>query len=299
MRSRVSVIIPAFNAEEYVAETIESVLAQTRAADEIIAVDDGSTDGTLEVLRRFSPAVTALSKQNGGPASARNLAIRHSTGDLIAFLDCDDLWMPDKLEKQVGYLDEHPRTGLLFSEADMFSESGGKKVRHSTIGWTADPTFRQLLFGDFIPNSTVVIRRECVDRVGYQNESLELIAVEDYEYWMRIARHFVMAGMAEPLAMYRLRDGNLMGEGSDIDKGLNLALRAIEEIERQYPEMWRETGVGKSELFARMHVRAGFAWKQRGEWGNCLRHYAGALGLSMHPRVFRWIAAATLLRRWS
>lgn len=299
MRSRVSVIIPAFNAEDFVAETIESVLAQTRAADEIIAVDDGSTDGTLEVLRSFGPDVAVLSKPNGGPASARNLAIRHSTGDLLAFLDCDDLWMPEKLEKQIRYLDEHPQTGLLFSEAVMFSESDGKQIDHGTIGWTVDPTFRQLLFGDFIPNSTVVIRRGCVDRVGYLNESRDLIAVEDYEYWMRIARHFEMAGIAEPLAMYRLRDGNLMGDGSDIDKGLNLALRAIEEIERQYPEMWSETGVRKGELFARLHVRAAFAWKQRGEWLNCLKKYVEALGMSMHPRVFRWIAAATLLRRWS
>ncbi|QQS44845.1 MAG: glycosyltransferase [Acidobacteriota bacterium] len=299
MRSRVSVIIPAYNAEAFVVETIESALAQTRPADEIIAVDDGSTDRTLDVLRRFEPSIVVLTKPNGGPASARNTAIRRAAGEYLAFLDCDDLWAPEKLEKQVAYLDRHPQVGLLFSEAIMFSEEAGRKVEMSPIGYTADPTFRQLLYGDFIPNSTVVIRRSCVEKVGLLNESRELIGVEDYEYWMRIARFFEMAGMPEPLAMYRIREGNLMGEGGDIEKGLVLSMRALREIERQFPGMWSETGVDRNLLFARLFIRAGFAWKQKGEWSECLRKYAGALRISLRPRVFRWIIAATLLRRWS
>ncbi len=292
-------IIPAYNAQQYVAETIESVLAQTLPADEVIAVDDGSSDGTFEVLKSYEPSITVLAKQNGGPASARNAAIRHSTGEYLAFIDSDDLWLPDKIEKQVAYLDAHPQVGLLFAEAIMFADENGERVFRDKIGYTGDPNFRQLLFGDFIPNSTVIIRRSCVEQVGYLNESPELIAVEDYEYWMRIARSFEMAGLSEPLAMYRIRQGNLMGDGADIDKGLMLSMRAIREIERQFPRMWSETGVDRNLLFARLFIRAGFAWKQKGNWTECLRKYADALRISLKPRVFRWIIAASLLKRWS
>ncbi len=299
MNPRFSVIIPAYNAEKYLAQTIESVFSQTDQSYEVIVVDDGSTDRTLQILRSFEPRIKVLSKPNGGPASARNAAIKNSSGDYLAFLDSDDLWMPGKLEKQAAFLEKNPKIGLLFGEALMFSEEKGEKVIQSKIGYTEDPSFCRLLFGDYIPNSTVVIRRECVDRVGLLNEKRELIAVEDYEYWMRIARSFPMAGLPEPLAYYRIREGNLMGDGSDIDRGLNLSLAAIEEVEKLFPGMWEECRVDRNRLFARLQIRAGFAWKRRGDLNQCLRRYLKALSFSRHPRVFRWMIAATLLKRWS
>ncbi|MBK6798516.1 MAG: glycosyltransferase [Acidobacteria bacterium] len=299
MNPEVSVIIPAYNAEKFVAETISSVLAQSYADYEIIVVDDGSTDGTLAVLKSFEPKIKVFTKPNGGPASARNLAIRNSSGRFIAFLDCDDLWVENKLEQQVAFFKSHPEMGLVFSQAQMFIETGGEKIIRSTIGYTADPTLRQLLFGDYIPNSTVMIRRECVDSAGLLNESMDLIAVEDYEYWMRIAHSFKMAGIAKPLALYRIREGNLMGEGRDIDKGLRLSIAAISETERLFPQIWQECKVDRGELFARLHIRAGFAWKKRGKLLEACRKYLAALSCSMHPRVFRWIVAATILRHWS
>jgi glycosyltransferase involved in cell wall biosynthesis len=299
MNPKFSVIIPAYNTENFVAQTIRSVFAQTDQNYEIIAVDDGSTDGTLQALREFEPRIKVLTKPNGGPASARNLAIKHSTGEYIAFLDSDDLWVKHKLEVQGAYLDRHPSVGLLFSEVLMFSEVDGRRKVHSKEGYTGDPTFYQLLFGNFIPNSTVVIRRACIDRVGWLNESPELIAVEDYEYWMRIARTCPLVGLSKPLAYYRIRDGNLMGDGKDIDKRLKLFMAVIEEIEKSYPRMWEEQQVDRSLLLARLHVRAGFAWKLRGLYGESLRRFAQALTYSRKPRVLRWIVAATLLKRWS
>lgn len=299
VQPRVSVVIPAYNAEDYIAATIESVLAQTYQNHEIIVVDDGSTDRTLQVLRNIELRIKVLAKTNGGPASARNLAINNSVGEFIAFLDSDDLWTPDKLAEQIAFLDLHPEVGLLFGEALMFNEINGEKVIQQKIGYTGDPTFRQLLFGDFIPNSTVIIRRACVERIGLLNESRDLIAVEDYEYWMRIARAFPMAGIAKPLAYYRIHEGNLMGDGGNIDRGHDLAITAIKEIERQFPQMWEETQVDRNLLFAKLQIRAAFAWKERGQWRECLKHVARALKISRNPRVFRWIIAASLLKRWS
>ncbi len=297
--SRVSVIIPCFNAAEFVAATIESVLRQTRPAAEILAIDDGSTDETLAVLAGFGDRIRVLRKKNGGPATARNVGIRHATGDYLAFLDSDDLWEEDKLARQLAEFEAHPETGLLFSEAWMFREVAGERLPLRRIGYTGDPSFRQLLFGDYIPNSTVIIRRELVEAVGLLNERRELIGVEDYEYWMRIGRHHQLRGLAEPLAWYRIREGNLMGAGEDIDKGLRLAMAALGEIEQADPQIWQDQGVDRARLFARLHLRAGHAWKRRGEWRRWLVHNVAAWRHCHAPRVWRWMVAAALLRRWS
>lgn len=299
MKPKVSVIIPAYNAERYLAETVRSVLDQTYGDYEVIVVDDGSNDGTLGVARSLEPRIKTLTKSNGGPASARNLAIKNSQGDYIAFLDSDDLWMKDKLEEQVALLEKNPTLGLVYGEALMFTGNNGELKIRDKIGFTADPSFRSLLFGDYIPNSTVVIRRACADQVGLLNESRGLIGVEDYEYWMRVAKHFTIAGISRPLAYYRIREGNLMGDGSDINKGLNLSIAAIREIERLYPNLWEEHQIDREMLLARLHIRAGFAWKRKNDWGQCAIKFREALNHSSSPRVFRWMAAAMLLKRWS
>lgn len=299
MKPRVSVVIPAYNAEKYLAETLQSVFAQSYSDYEVIVVDDGSIDGTLQTMKSFEPRIKALSKINGGPASARNLAINNSNGEYIAFLDSDDLWMEEKLQLQVEFLDSNPDVGLLYGEALMFSGDGDEKRIEGRIGYTGDPSFRLLLYGDFIPNSTVMIRRACIEKVGLLNESRELVAVEDYEYWMRVARLFPIAAISKPLAYYRLRDGNLMGDGRDIDKGLSLSIAALRAMERLHPNVWDEQSVDRERLFARLHVRAAFAWKQRRDWIATVRYFFKALKYSAHPRVFRWILAAMLLKRWS
>jgi glycosyltransferase involved in cell wall biosynthesis len=296
---RVSVIIPCHNMAAYLAETIGSVLAQTYPAAEILVIDDGSTDESRAVAASFGPCVSLHTKPNGGPASARNLGMSLAQGTYLAFLDGDDLWHPEKLARQVARMEANPELSLLFSEAWMFRDVEGTRHLLRQIGYTGDPTFRQLLFGDFIPNSTVLLRRSVVEEVGWLNEDRGLIGVEDYEYWMRIAHRRVMEGIAEPLGFYRLREGNLMGDGSDIEKGLRLVLAALSSIEARLPGMWEETGVDREALRARLHIRAGFAWKQRYAWGAALGHYREALRHWPHPRVLRWILAASLLQRWS
>lgn len=306
-RPRVSVIIPCYNAAPYIGATIESVLAQTLPAAEIVVVDDGSRDDSLAVLAGFGERVRILTRPNGGPAAARNMAIAHASGDFIAFLDSDDLWEPEKLARQMAEFSAHPETGLVFSEAVMFREENGERTALQRIGYTGDPTFRQLLFGDYIPNSTVVVRREVIEATGPLNESRELVGAEDYEYWMRIALRHRLRGIPASLAWYRIRPGNLMGAGEDIEKGLRLAKLALEAVEAReqsiWPSIWEAHDVDRAQLFARLHLRAGHAWRQRGAWRRWLGHNLAALAHCRQPqttpRILRWMIAAAVLRRWS
>jgi glycosyltransferase involved in cell wall biosynthesis len=295
---KVSVIIPAYNTEGYLAETIRSVLDQTYDDFEVIVVDDGSSDGTLALARSFEPRITVLTKPNGGPASARNLAIRNSRGDYIAFLDSDDLWMKDKLEEQVALLERNPEVGLVYGQALMFRQNNGELNVSEKIGFTCDPSFRLLLQGNYIPNSTVMVRRVCINKVGLLNEARALIGVEDYEYWLRITKHFAMSGIGRPLIYYRVREGNLMGDSKET-KTPRLYIAALREMERLYPRLWEECELDRQKLFAKFHIRAGFAWKQKGEWKQLATEFREALRYSSKPRVFRWMVAAMLLKRWS
>lgn len=117
---QVSVIIPAYNREKYLGPALQSVLDQTRPADEIIVVDDGSSDGTVEVARSFGDRVRCLSGAHGGASRARNLGVHASRGDLLAFLDSDDLWVPEKLENQCRHLDLHAATDMVFGHLQTF-----------------------------------------------------------------------------------------------------------------------------------------------------------------------------------
>lgn len=121
MSPRVSVLIPTYNYGAFLPAAIESVLAQTYTDYEVIVLDDGSTDHTAQIVAAY-PQVRYLYQENAGIAAARNRLLDEARGEFAAFLDADDLWMPEKLERQVSYLDRHPECSILFTEAKNFSE---------------------------------------------------------------------------------------------------------------------------------------------------------------------------------
>ena len=170
---RISTFIAVYNAERYVASAIESVLAQTLPAHEVIVVDDGSTDGTGEVLRRFGSKIRCLSQQNSGPARALNAAMAVSAGDAFAFLDCDDLWTPEKLEIQSATLASDPNLEAVFAYAQQF------------VSPDLDPEIaRKYVVPDRpqpgIHKNTLLIRREAFERIGRFDESLK---ASDFVEW--------------------------------------------------------------------------------------------------------------------
>lgn len=212
----VSVIMPAFNAEKFIGASIESVIAQTYSQWELIVVDDGSRDKTSDIVNGFASSDKRIKyyfQNNKKLARARNAGIRHSTGQLVAFLDSDDLWLEDKLRLQVKTLLE-TNSDLVFSDGFMFSDDN---VTDETFSFTTiagkfvGPEWYDVLIKrNRIPVLSVLVRRDVLDQVDCFDENPDYYGVEDYELWLRIAkRGFVFYGMKEKLVRYRIHEDGM------------------------------------------------------------------------------------------
>lgn len=231
----VSVIIPAYNCSSYITEAIDSVIGQSYKDFEIIITDDGSVDNTKEILRPYLDSITYTYQDNRGPAAARNAGILKSKGEYIAFLDADDLWRSKKLEIQVKYLEENPSVGLVCSDAERFDNSGvlsGTKLGKMTVAERL--TFEKLLYQNYIQTLTVIVKRECIDKIGLFDESEGSFFVEDYDLWLRIAMHYEIGYLNQPLAKYRFRPGS---GSSNVIRTRKAVLGLLDKISESQPEI--------------------------------------------------------------
>lgn len=201
----VSVIIPTYNYSRYVGHAIDSVLAQTLPVHEIIVVDDGSTDDTESVLAPYRDKVRVIHQQNRGVAAARNAGVANSSGELVAFLDADDMWLPTKIERQVARLLAEPEIAMVhcgMREVDP----AGKTVSTYTQGqdgWIADELLlleRGAVVG---PGSTALVRRSAFDAIDGFDEEKDLHPSEDWEFSYRLARRYKIGFIPELLVNYR------------------------------------------------------------------------------------------------
>ncbi|MBR8838295.1 MAG: glycosyltransferase [Stigonema ocellatum SAG 48.90 = DSM 106950] len=209
----VSVIISTYKRANLVSQAIESVLAQTYTDYEIIVVNDGSPDNTKEVLDQFGDHITAIHQENQGVSAARNAGIRAAQGQYIAFLDDDDLWLPNKLEKQIACLESNPKIGLVYSDMFCFDENG--VFPHTWAKANPTPPIQEcwiLFVRNFIPTPSVVVRQECLDKVGLFDETLT--TCEDYDLWLRIIEKWSVHFLNEPLVRYR-RSANSLQSNED------------------------------------------------------------------------------------
>ena len=198
----VSVIITTYKRANLVSHAIESVLAQTYTDYEIIVVNDGSPDNTKEVLDQFGDKITAIHQENQGVSAARNAGIKSAQGQYIAFLDDDDLWVQNKLEKQVACLESNPNIGLVYSDMFCFNENGVFPDTWEKANPTPPVQQSWILFlRNFIPTPSVVVRRDCLDKVGLFDETLT--TCEDYDLWLRITEKWSVHFLNEPLVNYR------------------------------------------------------------------------------------------------
>ncbi|MDX2257225.1 MAG: glycosyltransferase family 2 protein [Pseudanabaenaceae cyanobacterium bins.39] len=219
---KVSVIVPVYNVERFIKETITSVLAQTFQDFELIIVDDQSPDRSMEICEQFhDPRIRIIHQKNRGLAGARNTGIRHAQGEYIALLDSDDLWLPTKLEKHIQHLEANPKVGISFSRSAFIDEDSNSLGTYQMPKLT-DIDAPHLLCRNPIGNgSAPVIRRKALEDIKFQDNLYgemedfyfddQFRQSEDIECWIRIAiqTNWQIEGIPEPLTLYRVNSGSL------------------------------------------------------------------------------------------
>jgi glycosyltransferase involved in cell wall biosynthesis len=213
---KVSVITAAYNHVQFVRQSVESVLNQTYRDFEHIVVDDGSSDGTAEVLKTFGDRIKYIRQANRGAHAAINAGIRESSGEYIAILDSDDAWLPHKLERQMPAFEESPEAGMVYAQACIIDGQSNLKNNGAPEGKpviNSQRAFEELLQSNFIPVLTAVIRRDCLEDVGFFKESLK--ALSDWDLWLRIALKWPIVFIPEPLGLYRLHGSNTFASLSE------------------------------------------------------------------------------------
>jgi len=275
--SKVSVIIPAYNAADFIGETVDSALGQTHRDLEVIVVNDGSTDDTVERLRPYGDRIQILELTNGGVARARNAGVTRAAGSWIAFLDADDLWAPDKIERQLAHSD----APLRYTNRLNIGARGDLPELQSLVTpmYDGDLFETLMLEGNFITTSSVMLRRELFEQMNGYFTGLN--GTEDWDLWLRIAERHRIGLLAEPLISYRFHPGGLsrnyikmgrerhqvIARALALDRGRALDWRTKRRI---WAQTWETNGGEARRAGARWQALQGFAraayeWPFRGQ----------------------------------
>lgn len=217
---RVSVVIPVRNGKDYLQEALDSVLQQSFTDLELLLIDDGSTDDDYDRYALQDARIRVIHLTGTGVSRARNVGMAQSSGDLIAFLDADDVWFPGKLQAQVQYFDSHPDVGVVFGKFIRWHAlpSGGfapptSLLEDASQFTTADPErsgwlYTQLLEGLLVGMNTAVVRRSVYEAIGGFDESMR--QGEDYDFWLKSSRIAPMHSLNGNVALYRIHSASAM-----------------------------------------------------------------------------------------
>lgn len=252
----VSIIIPVFNSEKFIQKTIESVIAQTYSDWEIIAINDGSTDKSLEILNKYKQELPSkihvINQKNSGPSSTRNKGITEAKGKYIAFLDSDDLWMLNKLEKQVEFLESDKEIGLLFS--DCYVIEGNRIINGKSYLERSKPfrgkIFNHLFYNNFIPTSTAIVRKDVLKEVGLFNQQYKIS--QDYDLWLRIAENYSVDFLDELLAEYRFHNE---GISRNVELMINEDFNIMQYWLNTKPELKKKLNIQIKQKRTRLHYQ--------------------------------------------
>lgn len=279
----VSVIIPNYNYGRFLGEAIESVLAQTRPADEIIVVDDGSSDDSVEIARSFGSAVKVIVQKNGGVGAARNHGVREASGDIVAFLDSDDRWYPEKLERQLGIFCEDAEVGIVTCFMREFDADGNTITiyEQDIEGRISD---RVLRFDARIvgPGSAVVLKKDIFLAVGGFDEERDLHPSEDWELFYRVTKATKIRYVPELLVHYRNHGNN---GHLNIRRMERAMLLGYSKVFKKDPSIDRGT---RRTCYANLHTMLAGSFFRSGDYGKFVEH--AAKGLFNDPRtIFRYL----------
>jgi glycosyltransferase involved in cell wall biosynthesis len=296
----VSVIMPVYNVERYLAQSIDSVLAQTFQDFELIIVDDGATDGSASIYSAYDdPRIRIIRQKNRGLAGARNTGIRSAKGAFIGLLDSDDIWRPDKLEKHIAHLCSRPDVGVSYSASEFIDEHGQSLhlfMRPRLTGIDAGHVLCRNPIGN---GSAPVFRAEVLDAIKFNRDTSERPEVwyfdetfrysEDIECWMRIAAltNWKFEGLGEPLTLYRVVPGTL---SANTEKMFEFWSRMLGRVQDYAPELAKRYGNKARAYQIRYYARRAVQEKQSGK---AFWHLKRALAL--HPAMIVEEPRRTLL----
>lgn len=274
MSLRVSVVVPAYNCARFLREAIDSALVQTLPPIEVIVVDDGSSDETPALLAGYGSRIRAIRQANAGVAAARNRGVREATGDAVAFLDADDAWLPEKLERQALRLETEPDLGFVHCGALEVDEEGRplRARAEGCEGWVAD---RMLMFEDVGPlsGSTPLVPRARLAEAGGFDERLSTSA--DWDLCYRLARGRPVGFVAQPLVRYRVRRNAMHFDVALMEKDMLLAY--AKAFQERSPELQRRRG----RSYAALHMVLAGSFLAKGLYGRGALH--ALRGLAQHP----------------
>jgi len=210
---RVTVAIPVYNVQDYVAETLDSLLAQTYTDYEAIIVNDGSTDDSAKVIEPYlkDKRLKYIYQENKGLGAARNTALELARGEWFAQLDSDDIWLPEKLEKQLALADSDPKANLIYGNAIFFFPDGRERLSYEIAEMREGDITEWLYEDNHLVGTTLLIKTDDLRAVGgYDVRRLG----EDYDTWLRmVQRYLYVRAVKEPLIRYRIRVGSLVSNG--------------------------------------------------------------------------------------
>jgi glycosyltransferase involved in cell wall biosynthesis len=264
------VIIPTYNSAAFLPQAVASALEQSYARTEVIIIDDASTDNTGELLERYAQnsKITVLRTDKcSGPATARNYGLSKASGDLIAFIDADDVWMPEKLSKQVKELEDNPDLGWNYCDGLVVDAVLNPQYLISDRNNLPEGMIYEelMLRHPLIIPSGVLIRKEVFDYSGLFDP--EIRGVEDWDLFLRIASKYKCSCLRQPLFQYRIHGDNISRRAAKMETALGLAYA---KLITRHPDL---TGV----LSGNYHRNVGASWLQEGDRGKARAHYAKAI----------------------
>lgn len=272
-RPRISVCIGAYNREDYIRECIDSVLAQTRPADEIVVVDDASTDGTLEILKSYGDKIRLICRDiNSGMCQiTRNQATKAATGDYIAYLDSDDAWLPGKLVAQEDFFEQHPEINFCHTYAEVIdSASRRTHLRHEGIIPATGDCFHAMIKQCVITISSVMVRRQIFDQVGYFDEDRFWRIGEDTEFFYRVTLDQPVGFIDQVLTRYRKSSSGI----THASWNYTPRVLPIHEWLLDHPERWQQKATRDEILAIIIEDCAENAqyWQEHGQRNYALHH---------------------------
>lgn len=284
----VSAVTASYNMGRYVAEAVDSILAQDYPHLECVVVDDGSTDDTPRVLQRYASdaRVTVIRQENSGQTTAKNRGLSAARGELIGFCDADNRWLPGKLSRQVPRLLERPEVGVVYGDAVLIDGEGRPLPPPRTRRHSGHITAK-LLVDNFVTFNTSLVPRRILEEVGGFDESLRMAI--DYDLWLRISLKYEFVYLPEPLVAYRIWGGQMSHRTAERMENF---FRLLERFLREHPDAVTRAEARRAwahSLTTRGLWLAGIG-RRREAW----RDYRRALGYRPHD-LRLWKSLAKLL----